>query len=85
MTEYVRVRQAGTGHELTVPLAHFDATEDGAYKRLDKDAVDAAGDPLPPKYHTTVDDAAANKTTASKAASRPNTAGRQADTKKETD
>jgi len=81
MSEYVRVKQVETGHELSVPKSHADAV--GGYEVLDKDAVDLSGNPLPPKYRTTVKRAA--KTSASKAASQPSTAGRQADDKKEND
>lgn len=80
MSEFIRVRQNETGHELSVPKSHAEAT--GGYEQIDKPAVDAAGSPLPPKYRTTVDKAA-NKTPASQAGSRPNPEGRQADIKKE--
>lgn len=84
---YVRVRQAGTGHELSVPESHVAANPDG-YEVTDKAVVDAAGDPLPPKYRTTVEQAAARKpktAAASATASRPTTDGQQAETKKEAD
>ncbi len=59
MSEYVRVRQLETGHQLSVPKPHADAVGVGVgYEVLDKPAVDAAGDPLPPKYHTTIAPAA---------------------------
>jgi len=69
MPGYVRVKQADTGHELSVPVEHFDAAPDGAYKRIDKDATYPGGDPLPVKYKTTVaKQAAVKKGTASRAA-----------------
>lgn len=71
MTEYVRVKQAETGHELSVPRAHLDAVPDGAYTVLDKDATGAGGEPLPPKYKTSV---------ATKAAESKKPSGQQATT-----
>ena len=50
MPEYVRVKQVETGHELSVPREHYDATSDG-YELLEKPSADAAGDPLPLKPH----------------------------------
>jgi hypothetical protein len=52
MSEYIRVRQIETGHQLSVPRSHAEAT--GGYEVLDKPAVDPAGRPLPPKYRTTL-------------------------------
>lgn len=46
-TEFVRVRDRGTGHEYTVSAALAD---NDAYERLDKDAVDPNGNPFPPVY-----------------------------------
>lgn len=73
MPTYVRVKQAVTGHELSLPAGHVEAAGDDAYKVLDKPAVDAAGAPLAPKFHTTVAKSAAAKspatTTGHKAAS----------------
>lgn len=63
MPEYLRVKQKGTGHELTILADRFD---DEAYTKLDKDALDAHGEPAPVKYKTTVATEAAAKT-ASKA------------------
>ncbi|KAB2807987.1 hypothetical protein F9L07_25290 [Pimelobacter simplex] len=57
-TEFIRVRQIETGHQLSVPRSHAEAT--GGYEPLNKPAVDAAGDPLPPKYHTTLNPAGAS-------------------------
>lgn len=69
MPEYVRVKQKETGHELSVPVAHLEAYPDG-YAEVKKDAVDAAGDPLPPKYKTSVStEAAKSNTSGQKAAS----------------
>lgn len=52
MSEYIRVRQIETGHQLSVPRSHAEAT--GGYEVLDKPAVDSAGRPLPPKYRVTL-------------------------------
>ena len=46
-TEFVRVRDRGTGHEYTVTAALAD---NDAYERLDKVAVDPNGNPFPPVY-----------------------------------
>ena len=46
-TEFVRVRDRGTGHEYTVSAALADCD---AYERLDKVAVDPNGNPFPPVY-----------------------------------
>ena len=46
-TEFVRVRDRGTGHEYTVSAALAD---NDAYERLDKVAADPNGNPLPPVY-----------------------------------
>ena len=46
-TEFVRVRDRGTGHEYTVSAALAD---NDAYERLDKVAVDPNGNPFPPVY-----------------------------------
>ena len=46
-TEFVRVRDRGTGHEYTVSAALADVD---AYERLDKVAVDPNGNPLRPVY-----------------------------------
>ena len=61
MTDYVRVRQAETGHELSVPRGHYEAAPKGGYVLLDKAATYPGGDPLPPKYKTTVAQAAEKK------------------------
>lgn len=93
MSDYVRVRQHKTGHELSVPRSHAEAT--GGYEVLeDRPAVDSAGNPLPPKYRTTVDRAAkqnrrdrrAPQTPAADAAAPgPTPEGQQADDIKEND
>ena len=59
MTDYVRVKQAVTGHELTLPAEHVQAAPADAYTVIDKDAVDASGDPIPAKYKVTVAPSAA--------------------------
>lgn len=64
MPEYVRVKQAETGHEISITAERAEAL--GLTPLKDKDAVDSTGAPLPPKYKTTVDQAAAAKTTSTK-------------------
>lgn len=73
MSDYVRVKQADTGHEMTLPVEHVEAADSGSYTVLDKPAVDEGGSPLPPKFKTTVAKAAASKS------------GQQAATDKEKD
>ena len=53
MPEYVRVRDKSTGHHLSIPRSQFERESDG-WQELKQDAVDSAGDPLPPKHHTSV-------------------------------
>jgi len=67
MTDFVRVKQGGTGHELSLPSEHVEVAEEGAYTVLDKPAVDEGGTPLPPKFHTTVSQKAAEKKSGQKA------------------
>ena len=53
MTEFIRVRDKNTGHEYTInaALASDDKTTfNKAYERLEVDAVDLNGNPLPPVY-----------------------------------
>lgn len=69
MPDFVRVKQAETGHELTVPREHFEAVPKDAYVLLDKPAVDAAGTPLPAKHRTSVSHEAAKKQTGQTAVS----------------
>lgn len=54
MPEYVRVRQAETGHHITITRANFERAPKDAYTELKQDATDPGGNPLPPKYKTTV-------------------------------
>lgn len=67
MPEMVRVKQKETGHELTVDAEWAEQFSEGYEVLADKEAVDAAGDPLPPKYKTTVSDEAAKKRAAAPA------------------
>ena len=53
MPEYVRVRDKETGHHLSIPRAQFEREGD-VWQELKQPATDAAGEPLPPKYHTSV-------------------------------
>lgn len=55
---YVRVKDNQTGHEMSLPEGTFDVA---AVTVLDKAATDPGGEPLPTKYHTTVDAAAETK------------------------
>lgn len=56
MHDYVRIKIPETNHEVSVPAIQ---AEIAGVKPLDKPAVDASGNPLPPKYHRTVEQAAA--------------------------
>ena len=59
MPAYVRVKDKQTGHEFSMPEGTFD---ESAVTVLDKkDAVDPGGEPLPPKFKTTVAKAADTK------------------------
>ena len=71
MAEYVRVRDKETGHHYTVTRARYDRTPD-LWQELKQPATNSVGDPLPPKYKTTVSTEAAKK------------AGSTANTEKET-
>lgn len=55
---YVRVKDKTTGHEFSLPEGSFDEADATV---LDKPATDPGGDPLPVKYHTTVNKAAEPK------------------------
>lgn len=58
---FVRVKQKATGHELSVD-SEWARRFAEAYTVLDKKpATDAAGDPLPPKYMTSVSSEAEKK------------------------
>ena len=57
MTEWVRVKDPDTGHEMTISSEQARAF--GARVIESKDAAGPDGLPLPPKYHRTVDEAAA--------------------------
>lgn len=50
MTEYVRVKQAETGHETSIPRERYDR-DPKAWSLLQKKAVDSVGRPLPTKFH----------------------------------
>lgn len=60
MTEYVRVRDKEQGHHLSIPRDRFDAAAE-LYVELESAATYADGTPRPPKYKTSVDQAAGNK------------------------
>lgn len=53
MTDYVRVKDRETGHHVSIPVAQFEHEGD-VWQELKQDAVDSGGNPLPPKYHTSV-------------------------------
>jgi len=65
MTDYLRVKVDGPDHEVTITQDQYDAQPD-AFKVLDKDAVDAGGVPIPPKYKTSVRQKAAETKTSSR-------------------
>lgn len=50
MPDYVRVTDQDTGHKLSIRES---AVSHGHYRVLKADAVDLAGDPLPPEHHAT--------------------------------
>ena len=60
MTEYVRVRDKETGHHYSLPRERYDQSPD-LWQALKQPATDAGGDPLPPKYHTSVSQEAEKK------------------------
>lgn len=53
MPEYVRVSDKETRHHYTITRERFDGSPD-LWDELKQPATDAAGDPLPPKYRTSV-------------------------------
>lgn len=53
MPEYVRVKDRETGHHYSVTRERFDRSPE-LFQELKQDATDSVGDPLPPKYKTTV-------------------------------
>ena len=67
MADYVRVRDKETGHHLSISRAQFEREGD-VWQELKQPAVDAAGDPLPPKHHTSVATEAAGKKASQSAA-----------------
>lgn len=71
MPEFVRVKDKETGHHYSVSRERFDRSPD-LWQELKQPATDSAGDPLPPKYKTTVSAEAGKK------------AGPTANTEKET-
>lgn len=58
MPAYVRVKDNQTSHEMSLPEGSFPSH---VATVLDKPATDPGGEPLPVKYHTTVDAAAETK------------------------
>ena len=57
MTEWVRVKDPDTGHEITISTEQARAFNARVIES--KDAAGPDGLPLQPKYHRTVDEAAA--------------------------
>lgn len=53
MADYVRVRDKETGHHYSVTRERYDASPE-LWQELKQPAADAAGEPLPVKYHTSV-------------------------------
>lgn len=56
MPEWVRVKDPATGHEITISAEQAQAF--GA-SPINKPATAPSGDPLEPKYHRSIDEAAA--------------------------
>lgn len=75
--DYLRVKQKGTGTELSILRHMYDFAPD-AYDLLDKPATNAGGDPLPMKPRTSV-----AKKAAEKKDSASTQTGQSADTEKE--
>lgn len=73
-SEYIRVKVKGPDHERSILRAQYDAQPD-AYTVVDKPAEHVPGDPIEPKYKTSVSAEAAKKNTP--------TTGQKADTQKE--
>lgn len=61
MQTYLRVKQNDTGHELSVSQTQYDFAPDTFTVLEEKPSTDAGGNPLPPKYKTSVAEAAAKK------------------------
>lgn len=53
MADYVRVRDKETGHHYSITRERYDRSPD-LWQELKQPATDSVGDPLPPKYKTTV-------------------------------
>ena len=68
MPEYVRVRDKETGHHVTLLRSQFER-EASLWQELKQPATDTAGDPLPPKYHTSVSNESGKKASQSAAGS----------------
>jgi hypothetical protein len=60
MPDYVRVRDKETGHHYTITRERYDRTPE-LWQELKQPATTRNGDPLPPKYKTTVSTEAAKK------------------------
>lgn len=83
MPDLLRVKQTDTGHELTVTQSMYDFAPDAYDVLKDKPATDGGGNPLPPKYKTTVAKSASAKRAAAPQSPEPDH-GHEADTQKET-
>ena len=66
MTDRVRVRDNETGHHFTIPRSRYDLNP-SAYTELKSDATNPDGTDVRPKYKTTVDQKATDKTAAKSA------------------
>lgn len=53
MPEYVRAKDNETGHHVSVLKSQYERNKE-AWTLLKQPATNAGGDPLPPKYKTTV-------------------------------
>lgn len=60
MSEFVRVRDKETGHHYSVSRERFERSPE-LWQELKQAATNSAGDPLPPKYKTTVSTEAEKK------------------------
>ncbi|MFI5426054.1 hypothetical protein [Aeromicrobium sp. UC242_57] len=71
MTDYVRVTdEVKPRREYTITRRQFDARP-GIFTELDKPATTVSGEPIPPKYLTTVNEAADKNKATSQASKTP--------------
>lgn len=67
MLDYVRVRDKETGHHLSILRSQYERESD-LWQELKQPATDSGGNPLQPKYHTSVSNEAEKKASPKSAA-----------------